>query len=392
MLKYLRKGGNMLKNILNKQFIICDGAMGTKIMNIGSDVPETYNLNASDKIIDIHKSYLDCGSIAIETNSFGGSKIKLSKIGLDNKTYEINFAAASNAKKASIGYNAYVLGSVGPTGVLPYPSGEGNFNLYFNSFYEQVKGLIDGGADAIIIETMSSLLEAKAAYFAVKTFSDNIPIIISFTYTNNRTLYGTPPSVAAKTFNLLKADVIGANCSGNAEDYKYIAENYTANTNRPVCIMPNAGQPVIINNKISYKTTLEEFSRIIKTVIDCGASILGGCCGTNEIFIQEIKNIIKSKTFKPLSDLFNYNQITSDRYSANLSELENAPILLPDLDDLLDESGDNPIIINLKNKSTEFVTDFLNNLNYIHNPCAFICEKSQENLIKKNYNGYTAIL
>ena len=382
----------MLKNLFNKEFIICDGGLGTKIMMLGNEIPETYNITSPEKITDIHKQYLDAGSMAIETNSFGGSKIKLSKIGMENQTYEINSAAAKNAKKAAEKYKAYVLGSVGPTGVLPYPSGNGTYECYYNAFFPQIKGLCDADVDAIIIETMSCVLEAKAAFNAVKNINKNLPVFVSFTYSNGKTIYGTSAAVAAKTFTLLNADVIGANCTGNKDDYFEITNQYKANTHLPLSIMPNAGKPVISNGIINYETSIEEYLNIIKTVIKNGATILGGCCGTNEKFISALNKIIKNETIVANNYDFSYNQITSDRYSCSIEQIKNAPVFSPDIDELMDENGSNPITINLKNKNEDFIKAFLNELNYLHNPCAFICNEDIENIIKDYYNGYTIIL
>ncbi|MFP4660670.1 MAG: homocysteine S-methyltransferase family protein [Halanaerobiales bacterium] len=283
---------------LENTIIIGDGAMGTMIYDICGDTsksPEYYNLGKPDIILKIHREYIASGADLIETNTLGGSRLKLETVGLADKTREINLAAVRIAREAA-GEGNFVAASVGPTGQLMRPSGDLTINRAREIFHEQIFYLVEGGADAIIIETMSDIVEMKAAILAARDF--DIPVIAQMTYTENgSTLTGTPPEVATIIMESLGADIIGLNCVAGLKAAIPIINKISQVTDLPLSVFPNAGMPVCIKGKTSFPETPEEFVKLIKELYKYNVRIIGGCCGTTPEYINAVKREIKNQHF-----------------------------------------------------------------------------------------------
>ena len=233
----------------------------------------------------------------ILTNSFGGSPFKLAPYGLDDKVYEINKAAAAISKRAA-GDKALVLGSVGPTGKI-LMMGEVSEQDLFDGFAEQVRGLSDGGADAIIIETMSDMDEARVAIRAAKSVSDK-EVVCTFTFSltpanEYRTMMGTSPAETVEMLVSEGADVIGANCgNGTAGMIEIVKEIRAVNAEIPVLVHANAGMPLLREGISIFPETPMEMSKQISDLIAAGANIVGGCCGTTPEHISKIVEVVRS--------------------------------------------------------------------------------------------------
>lgn len=283
----------------SKGTLVSDGAWGTFIHQKGltaDECPESWNLSRSDDIYDVALSYVKAGADMILTNSFGGSPFKLAPYGLDDKTYEINKAAAEISKRAA-GDDVLVLGSVGPTGKM-LMMGDVSEQELFDGFVEQIRGLSDGGADAIIIETMSDMEEARVAVRAAKSVSDK-EVVCTFTFSltpanEYRTMMGTSP---VDTVNMLVsegADIIGANCgNGTAGMIDIVKEIRRVNTEIPVLVHANAGMPELREGVSFFPETPAEMSVQIADLIDAGANIVGGCCGTTPEHISKIVELVR---------------------------------------------------------------------------------------------------
>ncbi|MCX5749879.1 MAG: homocysteine S-methyltransferase family protein [Candidatus Saganbacteria bacterium] len=280
----------------DKKTYIFDGAMGTQLMLRG--VPagkcfEELNLTAPDIVYSVHKSYVDAGADIIETNTFGGTKNKLKGYGLEGKFHKINFDAVRIAKKAAAG-KALIAASMGPFGELMEPIGAFSFDQAFDEFSAQAKVFEEAGADLISIETMSDIQEARAALIAVKS-TTKLPVIVHLTYSENgKTNTGTPPEVATAVFEALGADAIGANCSSGPQGLVKIAKVLLKNTNLPISIMANAGNPEIVGDETVYRMTPEKFLRYAVEMAKLGVKFIGGCCGTGPEHIKRIKSEIRS--------------------------------------------------------------------------------------------------
>jgi 5-methyltetrahydrofolate--homocysteine methyltransferase len=284
---------------LSGEILVSDGAWGTMLHSKGlkmGECPERWNLERRADVLDVAKSYVAAGSDMIETNSFGGSKYKLEYFGLGEKAVEINEIASEISREAA-GDKIYVLGSVGPTGKMLMTGDVSEEELY-ECFKEQVKALEAGGADAIAIETMFDLDEAKCAMKAAKE-NTRCEIISTMTFdaseTGFHTMMGTTPEAAAEALISAGADIIGANCGNGVENMVGIVKQMRAVDSRiPILVQANAGLPMMIDGKTIFPESPDDTSKWINPLIDSGASIIGGCCGTTPDHIRKIVGVVRS--------------------------------------------------------------------------------------------------
>lgn len=280
-----------------KRILIADGAMGTLIQSKHPHyrgAPELLNKEDPNLIRSIHESYLKAGADIIETNTFGANRIKLANYSLENQAYELSYLGAKLAREA-VGDRAIVAGSVGPLGRLLWPMGDVDFEEAKEAFKEQIKGLKDGGADIVFIETMSDVREAKAAIIAANEVG--IPAAVSVTFQDNeRTLLGSTPEAVAIALSKMDVLAIGANCSFGPDLMVNIARRMASVTSKPLLFMPNAGLPKLVDGKTVFPMGPEEFVRFMEELVEAGAWIIGGCCGTTP---EHIKMLESFKVKKP---------------------------------------------------------------------------------------------
>lgn len=273
-----------------KEIVLLDGGMGTLLSERGwspPSLPEEMNIHSPDSVAAVHLSYLEAGAEIIETNTFGGSPLKLSARGLGNRAREINAAAARIARKAA-GGKALVAGSVGPLGELLSPFGSFSFNEARRAFRTQIEGLLEGGSDFILIETMLDLREAKAAVLAAKDAAEDCAFVISFTFDRlGCTVTGTPPEVAARWAALSGAAGVGANCGVGPGSYVPTVETLSSHAGIPVFVYANAGLP----GDGDYISP-EEFASSGKRLAQAGASVVGGCCGTTPFHVAALQRAL----------------------------------------------------------------------------------------------------
>ncbi len=281
-----------LEALLTHKPVITDGGWGTELQNRGLEIgecPEEWNLTQPEKVIEVARAYTQAGSQIILTNTFGGNRITLDKHGLADKAAEINREAARLSKEGA-GENAYVFASMGPTGKI-LMMGEVTEQELKAAFEEQAQSLAQGGADGLVVETMSDPAEAKLAVMAAK--ETGLPVVGCMCFDsgkeNDRTMMGTTPEQAVEALTNAGADVIGANCGQGIEGYIPICKRYKEATSLPIWIKANAGLPEVENGKAVYKTTAEEFAAQVPPLISAGATFVGGCCGTNPSFIRAMK-------------------------------------------------------------------------------------------------------
>ena len=289
------KEGALIRDFGKRIFCI-DGGMGTMIQKNRPDfqgAPEVLNIEDPELIYSIHRAYVEAGADIIETNTFGANRIKLSNYNLSDKAYELNFKAAQLARRAA-GSSVIVAGSVGPLGKFLKPVGEVDFSEAVSVFREQIRGLKDGGADVIFVETMSDLREAKAAIIAAK--QEELPVFCMMTFQDDgRTLLGVTPEAAAVTLEAMGVVAIGANCSVGPDMMLQVAERMASVTHKPLVFMPNAGLPQLVDGKTVFPLKPEEFVYYVERFIETGAWFLGGCCGTTPEHIRKLKNILSGK-------------------------------------------------------------------------------------------------
>jgi len=251
------------QRLSGKGVLVADGATGTMLQAAGlteGTAPESWNLTHPEKILDLHRAYLDAGSQIILTNSFGGSRFRLGKKGLQDKVHEVNRAAAALAKEAA-GQEAFVAGSMGPTGELMKPLGTLSYVVALEAFAEQAEALAEGGADAILVETMSDLNEAKAAIVGAKQATD-LPILCTLSFdTQRHTMMGVNPRRAAK-------------------------EMWPLGPEATLMAKPNAGLPRLVDGQAVYDIAPQVMAEYALRYAELGAKIIGGCCGSTPAHIK----------------------------------------------------------------------------------------------------------
>lgn len=287
------------ERILSGEILISDGAWGTMLHSKGlkmGECPEKWNIDHRAEVLDIAKSYVSAGADMIETNSFGGNKFKLEYFGLGQKVAEVNKAAAEISREAA-GDNIHVLGSVGPTGKI-IMTGDISLEELYYCFKEQMEALESGGADAILIETMFDLEEAKCGIKAAKE-NTKCEVICTMTFDGNNdigfhTMMGTTPEAAAESLIEAGADIIGTNCGNGIENMIRITKQIRiVDKMIPILIQANAGLPSLINGKVMFSETPDYIAKWIHPLIDVGANIIGGCCGTTPEHIRKIAGVVR---------------------------------------------------------------------------------------------------
>jgi 5-methyltetrahydrofolate--homocysteine methyltransferase len=286
--------GKILEKLKQGKVLVSDGAWGTFLQQKGlkpGECPEEWNFTHPDEVFDIAKSYIDAGADMIETNSFGGTSFKLKRFGLGDKVFELNKAAAEISRKAA-GIK-FVLGSVGPTGKILMMGDVTEEELY-NAFAEQVRGLEAGGADAVMIETMSDLDEAR---LAIKAARENTGLEVFCTMTFEKTLtgefrsmMGVSPTEMVQVLIDAGAELIGANCgNGIAGMVPIVKEIRAANAGIPILVHANAGMPVYQDGETVFPEKPEEMASLVAEIVNAGAGIIGGCCGTTPDHIRRVR-------------------------------------------------------------------------------------------------------
>ena len=280
----------MLRKRLNKDLLIFDGGFGSQLQELGmkaGEIPEYYNIEHPEMIIDIHHRYLKAGADFITTNTFGANPLKLEQHKYSYQ--EVILAAIQNAKEAKkIKPDAYIALDIGPIGKLMEPMG----TLTFDEVYQSVKQMVElvkEDIDVVLFETMTDIYELKASILAVKECSD-LPIFATMTFeTNGRSLSGCDPLTMVNVLEGLKVDALGINCSLGPNEMAPIIESILESTSFPVMIQPNAGLPLLEDGQTVYPMKADEFIEAIVPLAKKGIAIVGGCCGTTPEFIQKLK-------------------------------------------------------------------------------------------------------
>ncbi len=277
-----------LRTHLQTGFLLFDGAMGTMLQNAGlpaGGLPEVYNIEHPEVIREIHQKYLAAGCQVITSNTFQANAYKLKDC--PYSPAELISAGVKLAKESGAPCVAL---DIGPLGQLMKPMGTLTFDAAYDLFLEQIKAGIDAGADAILFETMSDLLEVKAGVLAAKESCD-LPVFVTMTYqADGRTFVGVDPQSAAITLSGLGVDALGVNCSLGPKELSPIIDTLLAYSKVPVMAQPNAGLPEIENGKTVYRVSPEEYGGFMAELAQKGVRVLGGCCGTDPDFIASMAN------------------------------------------------------------------------------------------------------
>ncbi len=291
---------NKLKELLKKEYVILDGGMGTMLQAAGmkmGETPEMLNITQPELLISIHEKYLNAGSDIIYANTFGGNRYKLEECG--HSVEELVTAGIKNARTAcnNVKPEALVALDVGPIGQLLEPTGTLSFEEAYEMYAEIVKAGEAAGADLVVFETMTDLLDVKAAVLAAKENS-SLPIMTTMTFEENmRTFTGCQISSFALTISGLGVDALGVNCSLGPKELEPVIAELTQWTNLPVVVKPNAGLPDPVTNQ--YNVNAVQFADFMKDLRKYGIKVFGGCCGTTPEFISELSAMLKKEGNPP---------------------------------------------------------------------------------------------
>ena len=293
----MHKGKEFIQKVSN-QVLLFDGGMGTELYNRGVFINQSFeelNLKNPSLVKAVHSEYRKAGADVLETNTFGANRFKLGKFQLADQVYEINLQASKLACEVA-GEDLFVAGSVGPLGVQIEPLGPISNDEARDFFKEQIRGLVDGGADLLIFETFIYPNELEQAVRAAREICD-LPIIAQMTIDEDASsLTGTSPAIMVDELNKIGADIIGVNCTVGPQVMLNWLEQVRKHTNLPISIMPNAGKPRNIDGRNIYLSTPEYFGEYAKHFIQSGANIIGGCCGTGPEHIQKMRASINAQS------------------------------------------------------------------------------------------------
>ena len=267
--------------------LAADGAMGTILQERGLDdggAPELWNIERPDEIEVVLEDYAKAGAQFITTNTFGGTRGRLALHGLESRVEELNRAGAQIARRVADRHpGTFVMGDVGPSGDLMEPMGILTMESAQEIFAEQIRGLVAGGVDAILIETMSDLGEVEAAVKAAQEVAPALPIITTMSFdTNLRTMMGVKPAQAVEKLSSLGVRIIGANCGRGIDEMRVIATEMV-NARPPgvfIITQSNAGMPILVGDTFQYQGTPAEMGNFASEMRDLGVNIVGSCCGS----------------------------------------------------------------------------------------------------------------
>ncbi len=289
-----------LRERIERGVFLLDGAMGTQLLARGVEVgtcTDYLNVQSPEVVCEVHRAYLDAGSDAVLTNTFGANRYALGRHGLGGEVAAINRAGAKVARRAA-GEERYVLGDIGPSGDFLEPLGTLKADELKRAFAEQAKALMAGGVDGLIVETMTALDEVRISIEAAKSAAGNLPVFASMSFDKVgdgfKTMMGVDVESAVAGMLAAGADAVGFNCGTAAlDEYVELAEKLVAAAKSAsdevlVFAEPNAGKPELVDGKAVYRVSPEEFAAAAKKIHAAGITIIGGCCGTTPEHIKMV--------------------------------------------------------------------------------------------------------
>lgn len=285
--------------LMEKQVIVFDGALGTRLYDSGIDFDQCFDALSRDNpelVKKIHREYLATGVHVIETNSFGANALRLRQWGLEEDAFEIAKASARIAREAIEEANSRVLvaGSVGPVGKPLAPIGRIEPEDARKAFRDQIKGLIAGGVDLLVLETFIQQEEIQIALEEARAQTEDLPIIALMSFTDEgKTIYGNKPEEVVRALSARGADVVGANCSAGPHKLREVIQRMLKVPDVPIACMPNAGLPEMVGGRYMYLSSPEYLAKSLREFVSWGVGILGGCCGTSAEHMQSIVSEVR---------------------------------------------------------------------------------------------------
>ena len=290
---------NQLYAALDAGTLTSDGAMGTMLQDRGltdGGAPELWNVEHADVVEAILEEYATAGAQLLTTNTFGGTRARLQMHDLESRVHELNKAGAEVARRVADRHpGVFVMGDIGPSGELMEPMGSLTAEDAKELFAEQIRGLVAGGVDALLIETMSDLSEIEAAVSAAHEVAPEVPVIATLSFdTNLRTMMGVKPAVAVKTLASLGVRVIGANCGRGTDEMLVIAKELSEAREEGTYLITqsNAGLPQLVGGEFVYTGTPADMGVFAKQMQELGINIVGSCCGSTPAHTKAIREAL----------------------------------------------------------------------------------------------------
>lgn len=282
---------HVIEQLTGRGPVLTDGAWGTELQGRGlalGEFPDAWNLAHPERVLEVAQAYVQAGSQVILSNTFGANRVRLAGHDASLSPTAVNQRGAEISVKAARGH-ARVFASMGPSGKMLL-SGEVTEDQLLDAFAEQATALASAGVDGLVVETMADLEEARLAVRAAK--ATGLPVAACMVFDSgkdkDRTMMGVTPEQAAQGLEEAGADVIGANCGQGIAGFVKICERLKAATALPIWIKANAGLPTMVDGRAEYHTTPQEFAAQVPSLVQAGASFIGGCCGTTPAFIRAI--------------------------------------------------------------------------------------------------------
>lgn len=286
--------GILLDRLAKKKILVSDGAWGTMLQAKGlvpGSCTEEWNVSNPAAVKSVAQAYAQAGCDLVLTNTFGGTRVKLEKFGFGDKVAAFNEAGAKLSLEGAA--SAVIAASIGPTGEFLEPLGEMTAEQMEAVYSEQIAAILRGGVKALCIETMTATDEAACAIRAAKKLNPAVDVICTMTFDASPkgffTMMGVSPTKAAEVLTAAGADVVGANCGNGINNMIPIAAEFRKATNKPILIHANAGMPELVGGKTVFRETPDDMARRVKELVDAGANIIGGCCGTTPAHIAAIR-------------------------------------------------------------------------------------------------------
>lgn len=345
------------KSLIKNGLLFLDGATGSNLQKRGmepGECPELWILDHPNALVELQKEYVAAGSDVVYSPTFTSNRIKLKEYGLEDRIEEINTKLVNLSKEAVAG-KAYVAGDITMTGKSLKPVGDMDFEDLVDIYKEQISYLVNAGVDMLVIETMMSLQETRAALIAAKETCD-LPVLCTLTFeSDGRTLFGSDPKTAAVVLSSLGADAVGANCSTGPLEMVKVISDMASVCEIPIIAKPNAGLPSVDKDgKTVYSLEPEAFGEQCSQLIKAGATVLGGCCGTNPQYIEALKNAAQKIDLPQRNDIDGIRFLASERQCISFSAGD--PFIV--VGERINPTGKKALQAELKEGKLDIVRDF----------------------------------
>lgn len=339
---------------------ILDGATGTELQKLGMPIgvcPEKWVIENPEALIKVQQAYVEAGSDILYTCTLGGNGLKLKEYGIDD-VVRFNREIAMISKRAAAG-KALIAGDLAPTGQMMEPFGSYTFEQIVMIYKEQVQGLLQGGVDLFVIETMIDIQETRAALLAVKESCD-LPVIVTMTFDKSgHTLSGTDPLTALVTLQSLGADAVGCNCSTGPEEMLKIIRDLKPHAGVPLVAKPNAGLPRLVDDKTVFDMNADAYCAHVQSFVDAGVHLLGGCCGTSPEFIRKIASVAKGKQGREIEAPDQTLMITSSRKTVVIDKHQPGGVIGEYIDPSVDQKLQEDLLAGSMDLAVEYAMDQL---------------------------------